>query len=82
VEGATERAFYEEYLAKLYADRGMQISEDVDTQENAFIITKGNRSIVAMINNVGSITQMTNSATWLRRACFDGFKETPWHFFL
>lgn len=81
-EGATERVFYEEYLAKLCADRGMRISEDTDTQENSFIVTKGGRSIVIMFNSVGSVTQMTNSATWLRRACLGAFGRIPWHVFL
>lgn len=69
VEGATERVFYEEYLKKLCSERGMTITKDEKSQENKYTICAENRSILVLINNVGSVSQMTNSATWFHRAC-------------
>ena len=73
VEGATERVFYEEYLKKLCSERGMTITKDEKSQENKYTICAENRSILVLINNVGSVSQMTNSditkfheGDWLR----------------
>lgn len=82
VEGATERVFYEEYLASLCDAMGMQMVKNLGTQENSYIVTRGDRSLVVMINSVGSVTQMTNSQTWFKRTCRDGFEKMPWYVFL
>ena len=82
VEGATERVFYEEYLMKLCSDRDMTISKDKESQENKYTIHKEGKSILVLINNVGSVSQMTNSATWFHRACVKGYSEIKWSVFL
>lgn len=82
VEGDTERVFYEEYLTKVCVDREIRMSKDEKSQENKHILTKDDRAILVMIDNVSSVTQMPNSAMWFRRACLDSFNEIPWHVFL
>lgn len=82
VEGATERVFYEEYLKKLCSERGMTITKDEKSQENKYTICAENRSILVLINNVGSVSQMTNSATWFHRACVKEYSNIGWSVFL
>lgn len=82
VEGATERVFYEEYLKKLCSDRGMTITKDEESQENKYIIRTTSGSILILINTVGSVSQMTNSATWFYRACVKEYRSIGWSVFL
>lgn len=82
VEGKTESVFYEEYLTACCLRHGLRITRNDKTQENSFIIEKSDGIVMVMINNVSTVTQMTNSATWLQRACFDTFDSMPWHVFL
>ena len=82
VEGATERVFYEEYLMKLCSDCGMTMVKDRESQENKYVIHKADKSILILINNVGSVSQMTNSATWFHRACVKEYSDIRWSVFL
>ncbi len=82
VEGDTERVFYEEYLEKLCSERGLAIEKNVEARQNLYVVSDGNRSIVAIIHNVSSVTQMTNSVTWFRLSCLREYGDTPWHVFL
>ena len=82
VEGDTERVFYEEYLEKLCSEKGLAIEKNVDAQQNLYVVSDENRSIVVIIHNVSSVTQMTNSVTWFRFSCLRVYGDTPWYVFL
>lgn len=83
VEGSTEKVFYLEYLRRLCEARSLRLGKVVDSQEDMYAIySKDAAHTLVMFNSVDSVTQMTNSATWFRRACCSEYPDVPWTVFL
>ncbi|MCR2034223.1 hypothetical protein [Adlercreutzia mucosicola] len=84
VEGATERVFYEHYIRAMARDKcltPLEFSRWNGGRDDLFI--KGSRgSVLVRFNNVGTVTQMPNSASWFKRACHGKWPALPWTVFL
>ena len=83
VEGATERVFYSEFVENRARVRGATIARVTDGDGTNFAVTRpdGTRALVKL-NNVGTVTQMTNSAEWFLRSCAARHSDIEWSVFL
>ena len=83
VEGATERVFYSEFIRSRALDHGAVVSRVADGDGTSLSIMRHDGSLALVkINNVGTVSQMTNSADWFFRACIAKRRDIPWHVFL
>ena len=83
VEGATERVFYSEFIRSRALDHGAIVSRVADGDGTSLSIMRRDGSLALVkINNVGTASQMTNSADWFFRACIAKRRDIPWHVFL
>ncbi len=83
VEGATERVFYSEFIRSRALDHGAVVSRVTDGDGTSLSIMRHDGSLALVkINNVGTVSQMTNSADWFFRACIAKRRDIPWHVFL
>lgn len=65
VEGATERVFYSEFIRSRALDHGAIVSRVTDGDGTSLSIMRRDGSLALVkINNVGTVSQMTNSADW------------------
>ena len=70
VEGATEKVFYSELIRLRALVHGATVERASDGDGTNFSVTRQDGSSeLVKINNVGTVTQMTNSAEWFLRAC-------------
>ena len=70
VEGATEKVFYSELIRLRALVHGATVERASDGNGTSFSVTRQDGSSeLVKINNVGTVTQMTNSAEWFLRAC-------------
>ena len=83
VEGATERVFYSEFVESRARMRGAAIARIADGDGTNFVVTRpdGTHALVKL-NNVGTVTQMTNSAEWFLRSCAARHSDIEWSVFL
>lgn len=84
VEGATERVFYEHYIRKMAGDKCIGPPEALqhDGDRDDLFIAGNKGSVLVRFNNVGTVTQMPNSAAWFKRACYAKWPTVPWTVFL
>ena len=82
VEGATDKIFYREYLSQLCKRSSFGFVKDDNSQEDCFHIVFPVGQVTVMLNSVGSVTQMANSATWFHRVCIDEYHNGKWTVFL
>ena len=83
VEGATEKVFYSELIRLRALVHGATVERASDGDGTNFSVTRQDGSSeLVKINNVGTVTQMTNSAEWFLRACVARHRSIPWHVFL
>lgn len=83
VEGATERVFYSEFIRQRAPFHDASIEKVPDGDGTNFSVTRKDGSLeLVKINNVGTVTQMTNSAEWFFRACVSRHDNIPWRVFL
>lgn len=80
VEGATEKVFYSELIRLRALVHGATVERASDGDGTNFSVTRQDGSSeLVKINNVGTVTQMTNSAEWFLRACVARHRSIPWH---
>lgn len=82
VEGETEKIFYYEYLADLCIKLGFSIKKDISSQEDLHIIATGNNKIIVMFWSSNSVSNITSSSIWFKRACAESHPKTQWTVFL
>lgn len=83
VEGATERVFYSEFIKSRAMTHDAIIRRVADGDGANLLVTRHDGSSeLVKINNVGTVTQMTNSAAWFHRACAARHANIPWNVFL
>ena len=83
VEGATEKVFYSELIRLRALVHGATVERASDGDGTNFSVTRQDGSSeLVKINNVGTVTQMTNSAERFLRACVARHRSIPWHVFL
>lgn len=62
---------------------GATVERASDGDGSSFSVTRQDGSSeLVKINNVGTVTQMTNLAEWFLRACVARHRSIPWHVFL
>ena len=83
VEGATERVFYAEFVENRARSRNVSVARVADGDGTNFAVSRadGTRALVKF-NNVGTVTQMTNSAEWFLRSCAARHADVDWSVFL
>lgn len=65
VEGGTEKVFYSEFIETRALAHGVFIAKVEDGDGTNYIVTRRDgTSVLVKLNNVGTVTQMTNSAEW------------------
>lgn len=83
VEGSTERVFYSEFIKNRAAARGVSVVNAIDGDGINYVATRHDgTSVLVKLNNVGTVTQMTNSAEWFHRSCASRHSNIPWTVFL
>ncbi|MDE6411964.1 MAG: hypothetical protein K2L02_05475 [Clostridia bacterium] len=83
LEGATELVFYEEFLLNLSNKNNFNISKETDeeTFQEFYEVKTSNNYLSIKLNNVGTITQITNQGEWFKNNCYRKHK-TQWKVFL
>lgn len=83
LEGATELVFYEELLLNLSNKNNFNLSKQIDeeTFQEFFEVKTSNNYLLIKLNNVGTITQITNQEEWFKNNCYKRHK-TQWEVFL
>ena len=83
LEGQTEKEFYLELLSYICKVNGYTImnSHDEVTGEIIWLISNYDSKILVKLNVVGTISSITNSASWFKTQCVKKFKTT-WSVFL
>ncbi|MBQ9057919.1 MAG: hypothetical protein IJ125_01915 [Atopobiaceae bacterium] len=83
VEGSTEKVFYSEFIENRALANGVSIAKVADGDGTNYVATRHDgTSVLVKLNNVGTITQMTNSAEWFHRSCASRYADIPWTVFL
>lgn len=83
VEGGTEKVFYSEFIENRALAHGVSIARAVDGDGINYVATRHDGiSVLIKLNNVGTVTQMTNSAEWFHRSCASRHFDIPWTVFL
>ncbi len=83
VEGGTEKVFYSEFIETRALAHGVFIAKVEDGDGTNYIVTRRDgTSVLVKLNNVGTVTQMTNSAEWFHRSCASRHPGIPWTVFL
>ena len=82
VEGTTDKIFYREYLSQLCKRSSFGFVKNENSHEDCFHIVFPVGQVIVMLNSVGSVTQMANSATWFHRVCVDEYHNVRWTVFL
>lgn len=83
VEGATERVFYSEFVKNRACARGIAVARVADGDGTNYAVTMSDgTSVLVKFNNVGTVTQMTNSAEWFLRSCAARHSDIEWTVFL
>ncbi|MEC4175739.1 hypothetical protein VJ918_03035 [Adlercreutzia sp. R21] len=84
VEGATERVFYEQYIRSAADERlvSTPFGEESEWGFDDLMIAGDQGDILVRFNNVGTVTQMPNSAAWFKRSCRARWPSLPWTVFL
>lgn len=83
VEGSTEKVFYSEFIKNRANAHGVSVREVVDGDSVDYVIKRHDGFFVLVkFNNVGTVSQMTNSAAWFHRSCVLRHSNIPWTVFL
>lgn len=84
-EGDTEKVFYLALLEHFCKKHEGADLHNVINQRNGeveYILTHGKKRVLIKFNVVGTISQITNCAAWLRQRCFHAHKSLHWTVFL
>lgn len=83
VEGATERVFYAEFVENRARFRNVSVARVADGDGTNFAVSRADGTrVLVKFNNVGTVTQMTNSAEWFLRSCAARHAGVDWSVFL
>ena len=83
VEGSTEKVFYSEFIENRALVHSIPIAKAVDGDGTSYVATRHDgTSVLVKLNNVGTVTQMTNSTEWFHRSCASRHSDIPWTVFL
>ena len=83
VEGDTEKIFYSEFIEYRTRMHGLDITRISGVDGTNFEVRRSDGTVVIVkLNNVGTVTQMTNSAEWFLRSCAARHADIPWSVFL
>lgn len=81
MEGDTEKVFYLvllEWLCKKHSNYTLRKDADPSTGERYYVLENGNNRVLVKMNPVGTISQITNSASWFESRCYGEHKSIPW----
>ena len=84
-EGETEKVFYHamlKYFITLHPQYNLEEKQDKNTGERFFILSSNENNILIKQNNVGTVSQVSNSADWFHNRCYLGNKSIGWTVFL
>ena len=78
VEGGTERAFYSVLIEHCAATHGLDVGRAEDGDGTNLVAARQDGSkVLVKLNNVGTVTQMANSAEWFLRSCATRHHDIP-----
>lgn len=84
-EGETEKVFYHvmlKYFNSLHPEYLLEEKQDKKTGERYFVLSSDENKILIKQNNVGTVSQVSNSADWFHNRCYVGNKSIKWTVFL
>ena len=85
LEGETEKVFYQELLEHFcnrYPGTCIIKNESIEEGEVTYSICYGDKRILLKFNNVGTISQITNTGDWFLSRCLQQHKNIKWTVFL
>ena len=84
-EGETEKVFYHvlmNYFIKKHPGYELLEEQDDNTGEKFYVLSFQSKRIIIKSNNVGTISQVTNSGTWFNNRCHKEYESIGWTIFL
>lgn len=85
LEGDTEKVFYTALLRHLctkYSEITFEKNTDPVSGEAYYTLGSVEQKVLIMFNNVGTVSQITNSGEWFKNRCYGQFKQLRWTVFL
>ncbi len=84
-EGETEKVFYNVMLRHFnsrHPEYSFEEKRDSDTGEKYYVIFSENQRVLIKQNNVGTVSQVSNSAPWFHNRCYSKNSDIKWTVFL
>ncbi len=84
-EGETEKVFYHEmlkYFNRRHPEYLLEEKQDMNTGERYFVLSSDQNKVLIKLNNVGTVSQVSNSADWFHNRCYSENKRIGWTIFL